>query len=67
MSNIQTDVLTIEVSDIEIKERLGGGQFGDVYRGVWQGTTAVALKKLKNIGQFESFVTEASMLSYEIF
>ena len=23
------------VSDIELLERLGGGQFGDVYRGLW--------------------------------
>jgi hypothetical protein len=25
-----------EVHDIQIKERLGGGYFSDVYRGVWE-------------------------------
>ena len=24
------------LKDIDIQERLGGGNFGDVYRGIWQ-------------------------------
>lgn len=31
--------------NVTVEERLGGGNFGDVYRGTWQVTT-VALKKL---------------------
>lgn len=56
----------IYVKDIQIKEKLGSGNFGEglcfvlslslgctnftfaVYRGVWHGTTPVALKMLKN-------------------
>jgi serine/threonine protein kinase len=50
------------IEDIEIHEQLGGGNYGDVYRGTWNGTTTVALKKLKDKSMFVSFASEASML-----
>jgi len=46
---------------MEIQERLGGGKFGDVYKGLWNGT-AVALKTLKS-GELSEFESEVQMLS----
>lgn len=50
------------IEDIEIHEWLGGGNFGNVYHGTWNGTTTVALKKLKNKSMLEAFTREATML-----
>eukprot|EP01114_Cavostelium_apophysatum_P014779 TRINITY_DN3917_c0_g1_i3.p1 TRINITY_DN3917_c0_g1~~TRINITY_DN3917_c0_g1_i3.p1 ORF type:complete len:629 (-),score=107.73 TRINITY_DN3917_c0_g1_i3:1-1887(-) len=51
-----------EIKDVTIKERLGGGNFGQVFRGVaWGDTTQVALKKLKK-ENLEDFLSEASIL-----
>ena len=52
---------TLVLDDIVIKERLGGGNFGDVFRGDWNGT-AVALKLLKSEDHFKEFQREAEML-----
>lgn len=88
------------VTEIEVKEKLGGGAFGDVYRGtlclrylcvwmcvrvrvylagyadilcpifnsgalgIWQGTTPVALKKLKDAEHVKEFIREADILWY---
>jgi len=52
----------IEIKNIVIRERLGGGNFGDVYRGIWMDTTEVALKKLKSVEHIEEFALEASTL-----
>ena len=35
------------ISDITIKERIGGGNFGDVYRGLWNVTSYIFLMFLK--------------------
>ena len=35
---------------------------GDVYRGIWQGTTNVALKKFKQDTRVEDFAREAAIL-----
>jgi len=48
------------LSDVRIREKLAGGNFGEVYRGEWNGGD-VALKKLKGADQ-ESFTNEAKML-----
>jgi len=48
------------IKDVEIKEKLGGGNFGVVYRGIWHGGE-VALKKLAKEDE-ESFFNEASVL-----
>ena len=50
------------VENVELHESLGAGHFGIVYRGIWNGTTAVALKKLKSKEELKDFLQEASML-----
>lgn len=50
------------LQSIEVHEKLGGGQFGEVYKGRWQGTTDVALKKLRDMESLEDFQREATML-----
>jgi hypothetical protein len=63
-----------ELKDVKIFERLGGGNFGVVYRGIWQverhnkhkynfflNTTPVALKKLRS-EEFADFIHEADTL-----
>ncbi len=42
------------ITRVKVKNRIGGGNFGDVYRGEWQGTD-VALKKLKSQTMMEQF------------
>lgn len=39
---------------------------GDIFEGVWQGTTPVAMKKLFNKEFSEAFTMEASMLMYVV-
>jgi predicted Ser/Thr protein kinase len=53
---------TDSISNIEILERLGAGNFGEVWKGRWQGTTFVALKKLKDSAQAKEFESEANVL-----
>jgi len=52
----------MDVENITVMERLGGGNFGDVYRGEWNGNTDVALKKLKSTEEMQSFFREATAL-----
>jgi len=50
-ANIKRDFMFMEgiyVKDIQIQEKVGGGAFGQVYKGTWAGTSVVALKKLSN-------------------
>ena len=49
--------------DCVIIEKIGGGSFGEVYKGILQGTTEVALKKLIK-EQVDEFINEASILAY---
>ncbi|KAG2468182.1 FRK kinase, partial [Polypterus senegalus] len=37
----------IERSSVKLIKKLGAGQFGEVYQGLWNGTTPVAVKTLK--------------------
>ncbi len=47
--------------EVEIKEKLGGGNFGEVYRGVWAGAD-VAAKRLKDLKFSADFDREAELL-----
>ena len=51
-----------QIKDIQIQNRLGGGNFGEVYRGLWKSITPVALKKLKDEEQLKEFEKEAEIL-----
>ncbi|KAK7906829.1 hypothetical protein WMY93_015441 [Mugilogobius chulae] len=47
MSYNTVDTWEIERSSIKLGRKLGAGQFGEVYEGLWNDTTAVAVKTLK--------------------
>jgi exopolysaccharide biosynthesis predicted pyruvyltransferase EpsI len=37
LQSVTTNVPVVtEIHDVEVKVKLGGGNFGDVYQGVWQ-------------------------------
>ena len=46
---------------VQVKNKIGSGSFGDVYRGYWNGTE-VALKKLQNNALAKEFMEEAVTL-----
>lgn len=48
------------LSNITIGAKVGGGKFGEVYKGNWEGSE-VALKKVSS-DQAEEFKREANML-----
>jgi fyn-related kinase len=58
------DKWEIKRSTIKLQKRLGAGQFGDVYQGVWNKTTQVAVKTLKSGGQMDraEFLEEAKIM-----
>nr|AAT67598.1 Src tyrosine kinase 3 [Suberites domuncula] len=57
------DEWEIERSSIVLKKRLGAGQFGEVWQGVWNGTTPVAVKQLKpNTMAVEDYLAEAQIM-----
>lgn len=49
------------LSDVSLENRLGGGNFGDVYQGTWKSTN-VALKKLRDMDKKQEFFKEAVTL-----
>ncbi len=48
---------------IRLQKKLGAGQFGEVWEGIWNGTTSVAVKTLK-AGSMEpaDFLKEAAVM-----
>ena len=57
------DEWEIERTSIQLKRRLGAGQFGEVWEGVWNGTTPVAVKTLKTGTMAASdFLAEAQVM-----
>eukprot|EP00050_Salpingoeca_kvevrii_P021428 m.110437 g.110437 ORF g.110437 m.110437 type:complete len:506 (+) comp9340_c0_seq2:147-1664(+) len=57
------DQWEIPRSTIKLNKKLGGGQFGDVWEGVWNGTTPVAVKTLKpGTMSTEDFLQEAGIM-----
>jgi len=47
---------------IKIRRTIGKGQGGEVVLGVWDKTTKVAMKKLKNHGDMKAFAAEVTLL-----
>ena len=67
---IYTSTLSINRSsyeDLVFQTLLGSGSFGDAYKGVWRGSTQVAIKKMRSglidDDGFASFVKEIKMLA----
>lgn len=57
------DEWEIERSHVTLKRRLGAGQFGEVWEGLWNGTTPVAIKTLKSGTMSpEDFLAEAQIM-----
>ncbi len=54
-----------QIRQVGILQRLGGGQFGDVYKGLMEGNTEVALKKLRSNDFSREFQNEVKILMYE--
>jgi len=50
------------LDDITLGEALGGGAYGEVFEGLWQGVVKVAVKKLHDIAGLEEFVREGRIL-----
>ena len=49
------------IKDITILEELGKGNFGQVFKGTWKGST-VAMKILNEKSDYNSFVKECNIL-----
>ncbi|XP_070556916.1 tyrosine-protein kinase STK-like [Ptychodera flava] len=50
-------------SSLKLKERLGDGQFGEVWKGIWNNRIAVAVKKMKEGSMLPSeFLKEAEIM-----
>ncbi len=57
------DEWEIPRTQITLIEKLGGGQFGEVWQGRWNGTTDVAIKTLKpGTMTAEAFLEEAAVM-----
>lgn len=57
------DQWEIPRSSINLQRKLGSGQFGDVWAGIWNGTTQVAVKTLKpGSMSAEEFLKEAAVM-----
>ena len=64
-SNKEESVLAqngVYLDNIVIEEKLGGGEYGEVYRGLWNDTTNIACKSLKQEAQTKEFENEVSIL-----
>ena len=63
LSKKANEAWEIERKSIRLVKKLGAGQFGEVWMGVWNGTTEVAVKTLKpgTIGAHE-FLEEAALM-----
>lgn len=63
LSRETKDHWEIDKSEIVLKERLGSGNFGDVFKGVWNKRTPVAVKTLKTgTMEVEKFLEEAAIM-----
>jgi serine/threonine protein kinase len=60
----KTKMTRLEPDSVVVLEKVGAGAFGNVYRGVYLGTTQVALKTLtsKETAHIEEFEREAAIL-----
>ena len=58
-----TETWEVDRSSIQFVRKLGAGQFGEVWQGIWNGTTEVAVKELKpGIISANEFSQEAALI-----
>ncbi|XP_078495691.1 tyrosine-protein kinase Src42A [Ciona intestinalis] len=64
LSHDLADEWEIDRKSIELKNKLGKGNFGEVYEALWNGTTRVAVKKMikSNLLDKKEFLKEAKIL-----
>jgi serine/threonine protein kinase len=63
MKSLGRDMWEIPRETLQFKKKLGSGQFGDVWEGLWNHTSKVAIKTLKpGTMTPESFLQEANMM-----
>jgi len=62
-AGLAKDQWEIPRDSIKLAAKLGSGQFGDVWKGMWSGTTEVAVKTLKpGTMPVEDFLAEATIM-----
>ena len=61
-ARLDTDKWEIDRNDIDLGVRVGGGNFGDVFKGTWRDQVVVAIKTLKDDQGAEEFNKEADVL-----
>lgn len=63
LSHATKDDWEIPRSSLRLEQKLGAGQFGEVWKGTWNNTTAVAVKTLKpGTMSPQAFLTEAGIM-----
>lgn len=63
--NIEHDKFEVDRRFLLLGKKLGSGQFGDVYRGVWKNSSPVAVKTMKeteDIDAINEFLNEAKVM-----
>jgi len=62
-ASIAKDVWEIGRESLQLQKKLGAGMFGEVWKGLWNGTTEVAIKTLKpGTMSTEAFLAEAKIM-----
>ena len=56
------DKWEVDRGDIQLGDRVGVGNFGEVFKGTWRGHVEVAVKTLKDVQGGEEFNKEAEVL-----
>jgi len=52
----------VQYDQVQIQESIGQGVYGTIYKGLYQGTTRVALKRLDNENDLPKFLQEANIM-----
>lgn len=66
LSHRTRDQWEIDRSSLKFVRKLGSGQFGDVWEGLWNNTTPVAIKTLKS-GKWFGFALMRELLFFARF
>ena len=63
LSHSTRDQWEIDRSSLKFVRKLGHGQFGEVWEGLWNNTTPVAIKSLKQ-GMFSQFIAHLKTVTF---